>query len=160
MNRVNTEGGLTFDNGLDTAPKLARQVAWTRQARAYRRLRDKIDVHYLRTPRYRDGAEVVLVIPHRLSGWRSSLSELLRAIYPELVDIVEQIERLHALRAAMRTDKTYVPPSTHRRGKPLPADPLEREAERTRRAVASMRRLREARRTETVNTDNLDLIGG
>jgi hypothetical protein len=174
--------GLEFDDGYPSAaPKLAKQVAWTRQARAYRRLRDKIDAHYLRAPKYKDGAEVVLEIPHRLSGWRPALSALVRDTYPELIELVRQIELLKAQRATMRADKSFIPASTRPRGTPLPADPAEREAERTRRAVASMRALRESRRAgqpsrynggraasiarqsakkrDPANAKNLDLIG-
>jgi LmbE family N-acetylglucosaminyl deacetylase len=155
MNSEILEGGLTYDDGHATtaeASKLAasKQVAWKRQARAYNRLRDEIDAHLLRTPR--DG--ICIELPQRLSGWRGALSAQIRETWPELDAAVRSIHALTAQRAAMQADKTYIPASPFKRV-PLPTDPQEREAERRRREIACMRRLRERRRLER----NLDLIG-
>jgi hypothetical protein len=156
MNSKILEDGLSYDDGYTTtaeASKLAasKQVAWKRQARAYNRLRDEIDAHLLRTPR---GA-ICIELPHRLSGWRGAMSAQIRETWPELDAAMQRIHALTAQRATMQADKTYVPTSPFKRV-PLPIDPQEREAERRRREIACMRRLRERRRMAR----NLDLIGG
>lgn len=146
------EGGLTYDDGYAASPTLgpARRVVWKRHARAYTKLRDTIDSHHMRVPCIRGQPEEVLVLPHRLSGWRNALSAQVRTSYPALDGVVKQIERLLAERTTMRTDKTYIPASTCKR-EPLPKDPAERKVESNRRSGTFMRALRENRR-------NLDLI--
>jgi hypothetical protein len=160
MGGSNIEGGPTYDyddggkRSSHAVAALARQVAWKRQARAYSRLRDVIDTHYLRTPYDAQGVEVRLELPHRLSGWRTVISTSIRQAYPSLSNPVKQIERLVAERTVMRADPTSIPASTYKRV-PLPTDPAARETERNRRAVVSMRALRQRRREAA----NLDLIG-
>jgi hypothetical protein len=148
--------GLSYSDGYVAATEAvklsaARQVAWRRQGRAYHRLRDEIDSHIVRTPR----GSASIELPHRLSGWRNTLSAQIRETWPELDATVHRIHMLTAQRATMRADKSYVPATTFKRV-PLPADPQERELERRRRELACMRRLRERRRRDR----NLDLVGG
>lgn len=164
MNKRNLiDGALDYDDGLGSRTSSAaldrtRQVVWRRQARAYHRLRDVIDAHYLRTPRMRDGVAVCLELPHRLCGWRPRHGNEVCALYPEMGDVVRRIDRLVAERTAMRADRTFIPVGVEYKREPLPKEPEAREVERTRRAVASMRALRERRRTERLNAKNRDLI--
>lgn len=164
MNKRNLiDGALDYDDGLGSRTSSAaldrtRQVVWRRQARAYHRLRDVIDAHYLRTPRVRDGVAVCLELPHRLYGWRPCHGNEVRELYPEMGDIVGKIGRLVTERTAMRADRTFIPKSVEYKRAPLPKAPAAREAERTRRAVESMRALRERRRMERLDEKNRDLI--
>jgi len=150
------EGELTYDDGyrIDKTVAPARRVVWKRQARAYSRLRDVIDTHYLRTPYDAQGVEVRLELPHRLSGWRATIGAQVCQAYPNLNDTVKQVERLMAERTSMRADPSLTPSSTYKRI-PLPKDPIERNIEAGRRAAVSMRALRQRRREAA----NLDLIG-
>lgn len=148
MNTSNTESGSKYDDGYRVTTGLvsAKNVAWTRQARAYRQLRDKIDAHHMNThPQATDRQQ--LELPHRLCDWRTSTSLLVRQAHPDLDGAVTLIEQLIAERATMRADPTFIPVSKDKRV-PLPIDPAKRKAERNRRDVASMRRLRERRRAE------------
>jgi hypothetical protein len=97
-----------------------------------------------------------LELPHRLTHWKAQHGAIVRRVYPELESLVRQIQQLQAERAAMRADPTFVPPTSSYKRMPLPKGltQAERAAEYTRRAVASMRALRQRRREEA----NLDLV--
>jgi len=143
--RYNVEGRFARYNleGLraPSATTPAQKVAKQRQHRAYARLRASLEA-----------LDSSISAPRRLSGWEPKHSAQLRASHP---GIVQQIETL--LRERRQTNAGLVTKSTYKHV-PLPADPVEREAERLRRAVASMRALRQRRREDKTNKANQDLI--
>jgi hypothetical protein len=78
--------------------KLAKGVAWKRQARAYARLRQLIDDRYLATLKVRDIEP--LKLPQRLQGWSKEHSMTVERIWPDLAAaaIVRKIEALAKVR--------------------------------------------------------------
>jgi len=145
--RYNLEGGLDYDDGTGTKAERAklasnRMVAYNRQRRTYYRLCGQIDEFHIKHMR-----SAGLELPQRLGTWNGRISSAVIAAYPEVTDKVREIERVLTERNAMRSDPTYCPASGYR-GVPLPKDPIERDREMTRRAVESMRKLRERRRLE------------
>jgi len=130
--RSNIEGLTAPVSGATPAQKAAMQ----RQNRAYIKLRRALDQHCLNL-----GHSIEL--PHWLSAWKPRYSVWMRNEYPGLTSAVQQIEAL--LHERRQTKAGVIAKSTDKRI-PLPKDPVEREAERLRRAVASMRALRERRR--------------
>jgi hypothetical protein len=94
-------------------------------------------------------------LPHRLNGWRQKHTNMVKQAHPELADALAEIGRLAAQRLEMRRNPNDVPPSPYKRST-LPADPIARAAERRRREIEGMRRLRLRRK---YGPENLDLIG-
>jgi hypothetical protein len=134
--RYNIEGRFARYNleGSGTTP--AQKVSMQRQSRAYARLR-----------RAAEERGLGVTLPRRLSSWKAQHSAQLRAASPELADAVQQL-----LRERKQTKAGIIAPSTYKRS-PLPSEPAAREAERLRRAVASMRALRQRRRADKANQD-------
>jgi len=129
--RYNLEG-----SGAKSSTAPAQKVAMQRQSRAYARIRATSEER---------GIDVKL--PRRLSSWKPQHSAQLRAASPELADAVQQL-----LRERERAKAGIIAPSTYKRI-PLPTEPVAREAERLRRAVSSMRSLRQRRRAIKANLD-------
>jgi hypothetical protein len=174
MNRSNIEGwgADLLKAGTDLAkadgayePLAARQ----RRRRAYRRLRSVISDRYWATLDRQVGdvaEEMVWALPQSVAKWTGKLSALVRQVYPDLNEVVKQIELLAHSPA----------PAPHIRASkvPLPTDPVERKVERRRREYACMRAYRVKKRasrktardaayemaaTERANHRNRDLIG-
>jgi hypothetical protein len=129
--RYNLEG-----SGAKPNTTSAQKVAMQRQSRAYARLRVVAEER---------GLDVTL--PRRLSSCKAQHNTQLRAASPELADAVQLL-----LRERKQTKAGIIAKSTYKRT-PLPAEPAAREAERLRRAVASMRALRQRRRADKANLD-------
>jgi len=145
-------------------PLAARQ----RRRRAYQRLCSVISGRYWSTLNRQAGdlaEEMVWSLPKSVAKWSSRHSYSVCKVYPDLRDVVRQIEQL----AQSPAPAPYV-----RSAKvPLPTDPAEREAERRRREYACMRAYRVKKRSarkaardaayalassERIDAKNMDLI--
>lgn len=87
--------------------KAAQKSDLERVSRQYSHEREVIVDRYLKAPRMpndteSDGANVYYSVPHDLHAWRPKTSALVRKVYPELENIVQVIEMLHAQREAIK----------------------------------------------------------
>lgn len=84
------------------ATKAARKEALEKLSRQYSKLRDQISNAYLNGNREAPGAMDLYYAAHELHQWRVKHSEVARRLYPELANVVTEIEQLVAAREAVK----------------------------------------------------------